>query len=323
MKSLSINLYSDCNDVSPTPLFEHFKYPAGEQQVRLTERGLKLVAGVSDVALIAQVNNAEDIVKLNLLCDAISRVQLDTVPDHLVAWVGIDLILPYLPASRADRQFCTGDCQGLKTYASLLGTAPGVRNVVTLDVHSDRAVPAYKQMFTKLIDVSPLPFIECAIRDIADGGKDVCVLFPDEGARQRYSLPELVGNNHSTIRLHTLHCSKKREPMSGKFLGFEVPDSLPDMPVLVVDDICDGGGTFVGIAEALTNELLKKDVKHKNGLYVSHGIFSKGLEPLLDYYDHIYTTNSHVGAIGHDNDRLTVYDCIPYLMENTRCQKAA
>jgi ribose-phosphate pyrophosphokinase len=52
-----------------------------------------------------------------------------------------------------------------------------------------------------------------------------------------------------------------------------------------VDDICDGGGTFIGLAA-----LLKSHNAGHIVLIVSHGIFSKGFD--LAHIDAIYTTNS-------------------------------
>jgi ribose-phosphate pyrophosphokinase len=44
----------------------------------------------------------------------------------------------------------------------------------------------------------------------------------------------------------------------------------------MVDDICDGGMTFIKIAEALTTQYNIKELS----LYVSHGLFTKGTEVL-------------------------------------------
>jgi ribose-phosphate pyrophosphokinase len=61
------------------------------------------------------------------------------------------------------------------------------------------------------------------------------------------------------------------------------------MKVLIVDDICDGGATFIRAARAL--RAIEPDVEV--GLCVTHGIFSKGRQHLLDNgIDKIYTTNS-------------------------------
>ncbi len=54
----------------------------------------------------------------------------------------------------------------------------------------------------------------------------------------------------------------------------------------IVDDICDGGGTFVLLAD----ELRKRNCGKIN-LIVSHAILSKGMEALPNI-DHVYTTDS-------------------------------
>ena len=58
------------------------------------------------------------------------------------------------------------------------------------------------------------------------------------------------------------------------------------MNCLIVDHICDGGGTFIGLAEEL-----KKKNAGKLFLAVSHGIFNKGFDD-LKCFDGIFTTDS-------------------------------
>ncbi len=101
------------------------------------------------------------------------------------------------------------------------------------------------------------------------------ILLPDEGASTRY--PE-------GFRWPVLQCSKIRDAETGKLSGFEVPsaEEFGKRPILIVDDICDGGGTFLGIAAKIpeSNPLF---------LYVSHGIFSKGREALDLAFMKIFT----------------------------------
>jgi ribose-phosphate pyrophosphokinase len=56
--------------------------------------------------------------------------------------------------------------------------------------------------------------------------------------------------------------------------------------VLIVDDLCDGGGTFTAHASVL----LAAGATAVD-LYVTHGIFSKGLP--LDHIDRVFTTDSY------------------------------
>lgn len=98
------------------------------------------------------------------------------------------------------------------------------------------------------------------------------VLFPDKGAQERYS--NLFDNN-------TLCCEKNRDS-SGK-ITLKVPYVAKYDKILVLDDICDGGGTFI--------ELAKQSKHRKMDLFVTHGIFSKGLDVLRPLYNSIKCLN--------------------------------
>ena len=265
--------------------FEMFRYPGGEVQVRLTPKQIEVLKcqPLSEVHVQARIKNGEIMTVVQLI-DAIRSVcQLD-----------IKLILPYLPYSRADRRFIDGDCNGLQTFGRLLNTLVGVE-IVTLDVHSGQAAK-YIRHFT---DVSPKPIIDTVALSIP--GR-LGVLLPDAGAA-RYG-----------IKTH-LQATKVRDPETGKLNGFVVPgksqfDQLDS--VLIIDDICDGGGTFLGIADQM------KDYGLDLYLYVTHGIFSKGLTDLFKRFKKIYTTDSFgtaIHAASEDSDRLITIPCMGTILD--------
>lgn len=108
-----------------------------------------------------------------------------------------------------------------------------------------------------------------------DSGTDH-IIYPDNGARGRYKLPHT----------HTLF-EKKRDSNTGVITGtISKDDAYKGKDCWIVDDICDGGRTFIEIAK-----LIRNDVKSLH-LAVSHGIFSKGLEELNQWFDSIWTTDS-------------------------------
>jgi ribose-phosphate pyrophosphokinase len=123
-------------------------------------------------------------------------------------------------------------------------------------------------------------FIGRAIEDI---GQDLLLTAPDGGALKKiYKVSEALGG------IEVLECSKSRDVKTGHLKGFRVSaDDLQGKSCIIVDDICDGGGTFIGLAE----ELKKKNAGNLY-LAVSHGIFSKGFDDLLKHFKGIYTTNS-------------------------------
>jgi len=70
-----------------------------------------------------------------------------------------------------------------------------------------------------------------------------------------------------------------------------------DKDVFIIDDICDGGRTFIEIAKAVDevrklSSSVKREHYGKNYLIVTHGIFSAGFDFLVQHFDGIYCTNS-------------------------------
>ncbi|KAG1390037.1 hypothetical protein G6F58_013116 [Rhizopus delemar] len=101
----------------------------------------------------------------------------------------------------------------------------------------------------------------------ADG---VTLMAPDAGARKRVqALAKKLGV--ADVRF----AEKVRDPQTGRITEPRVPDDIPAQPVLVVDDICDGGRTFLELAAALRDK-----TRQPLYLYVTHGLFSKGLGEL-------------------------------------------
>lgn len=83
---------------------------------------------------------------------------------------------------------------------------------------------------------------------------------------------------------------------NGKEINIELDDKVlgklvfdPDKSIIIFDDICDGGGTFIAEAKFLKERFPGRKLE----LFVTHGIFSKGFEELFKYFDKIYTTNSY------------------------------
>lgn len=263
--------------------YHEFKYPGGEKQVRFDKnKQITNILTATEVHVIANIQDGE-VMGLALLSDALQKLTFEK-------GITRQLILPYFPYSRADRRFCPGDCHGLLVFSKIIYDL-GYDQIVTLDAHSE-GMGVY---FDEFLNVSPTPIIEMILG--TELPKDTRVLLPDEGAK-RYRIPG------------ALLCHKKRDPVSGKLSGFEVPDkSMFEncSGVLIIDDICDGGGTFVGLAAELPKNL---DLY----LYVTHGIFSQGLEP-LSRFKRIFTTDTWK-PIAQGN--LTVIPAMGLILENIK-----
>lgn len=245
--------------------FKIITFPAGETQIRLTEKGINAVKEADEIRVWATIKDG-NLFNLSLLIDAIAGIQSYKQT--------ITLILPYLPYSRADRRFTEGDCYALRMASRCIENMD-IHKIITLDAHSSKAEDLMSGLIYK--NVSPEPLI---IKTLKVTGDDTAILLPDKGA-SRYKLEKLAP---------VYQCDKKRNPETGQLLEFIVPENIKEKQILIVDDICDGGGTFLGISDALDKIYGRyKLIKY---LYVTHGIFSKGEDILLKDFFAIFTTNS-------------------------------
>lgn len=182
------------------------------------------------------------------------------------------LVLPYIPGARADR----GHPFGLMVYADFISNLH-LDQIVVFDPHSEASVQLLKSWsYLDVVDSDEL------LKDSSEIGQDyVGVIAPDKGAVHRaQGVADALG-------VPLFKAEKTRDFDSGKLTGFTC-EPLPTGRLLLVDDICDGGGTFLGLANALG--LAPSDLD----LYVSHGVFSgNALLYLPQRFHNIFTTNSY------------------------------
>lgn len=183
-----------------------------------------------------------------------------------------NLILPFVPGGRQDRINPKGDFLfTLKSVSNIINSISFDR-IATLDPHS-LVTPA-------LIDRCYVLDLERVAKKL-DKNKYDGIISPDKGAWNRASIFA------QALDLPLYEGGKVRDIMTGKLSDFYVKLLPGKKHYLVVDDICDGGGTFNGLAEKI------KFVDNSTAdLYVTHGIFSKGTRELKENYIDIYTTDS-------------------------------
>jgi ribose-phosphate pyrophosphokinase len=241
--------------------FEHFTFSGGEPHVKIhPETDIN-----QRVYLTHRLNNFNDLGLLMVAVDALRRMGARQ----------LELFIPYFPGARQDRLMTPGEPLTVKVYADLIN-AMGFERVTVFDPHSE-VTPA---LLTHYRVMDNHTFIA---KVMAQTGSAVSLVAPDGGA-----LKKIYGLSKSLGGIPVLECSKHRDVKTGQLSGFKVQsDDMQGRDCLIVDDICDGGGTFLGLAEALK-------AKGAGRLYlaISHGIFSKGVEPLTTVFDHIFTTDS-------------------------------
>lgn len=239
--------------------FQSFTFSGGEPHIRIEP------FEANEVIITHRINSFNDLGLLCIAVDAVQRLGVKT----------IDLILPYFPAARQDRLMTEGESLSVKVYADIINNF-NLRSIKIFDPHSEVTAA----LLNNCTVIENYTFVKKVVEQIEG---DFILISPDAGASKK--IFKLAANlKHSNV----LECGKKRDTLTGKLSGFTVPtEDLENTTCLIVDDICDGGGTFIGLA---------KELKDKNAgvlfLAVSHGIFSKGTDELNNIFTKIFTTDS-------------------------------
>jgi ribose-phosphate pyrophosphokinase len=116
----------------------------------------------------------------------------------------------------------------------------------------------------------------------------VGIIAPDEGARARAVHFRDRFYPEATVELATKH----RDPQTGALSNYQLSALQRAGRYVIVDDICDGGGTFNLLADAFTRRAAELEGACTLDLFVSHGIFSKGLGAIAPAIGSITTTDS-------------------------------
>jgi len=96
------------------------------------------------------------------------------------------------------------------------------------------------------------------------------------------------------VPIDIIECSKRRDVRTGK-IEETVVHYRPEFHgrnCVMVDDICDGGKTFIEIAKKL-----KEKNCGKIFLVVTHGIFSKGMSVFRGLIDEVHTPNGRIEEV--------------------------
>lgn len=248
--------------------FLHWLFPAGEVGVKLNVKSSK-TSEIYLVKITGKVNLNNCMVALQLN-DSIRSQSPQAV---------VKLYCPYFPYARQDRYF-SGESKAVNIFASILASKHW-DCVLTLDLHSDSAFAAALEAFGCSSFVNTPQgegFLEFCENKKIEITPELTFVAPDKGASTKiYKVaknnPVLILEKSRTGIGEVLHCP---------------PVTCIKGSAIIVDDICDGGATFLSAARTLRSTQPELD---KLYLYVSHGIFSKGLEELSKRFDKIMCYN--------------------------------
>lgn len=247
MKTINLNDATNCKTVL---------FPDGQPHVQI----LNIDEG-DDVRVIVSLTSAAKLLQLLMAANAIA---------HAFAKKK-ELVIPYLMAARYDRIMQPGDSFDLQVVAQLINSLQ-FEKVYLLDVHSYVS----SALIHNCITISNEFLVKEYKREHS------VLICPDAGAAKK--VPAYL-----TLNPHlkdVVYCTKHRDLATGKLtLKVQEPEKCLNRNCIIIDDICDGGATFLAIAGQIAPKHLT--------LMVTHGIFSKGFTALEEKFDEIITSNSY------------------------------
>jgi ribose-phosphate pyrophosphokinase len=182
-----------------------------------------------------------------------------------------ELVIPYLMGARFDRLMQKGDSVDLKVIANLINGC-GFEKVYLYDVHSDTSTV----LIENSINISNADLVKQYQKE------DAILICPDAGAVKKVSKYFDLNNNIKDV----VYCNKSRDLSNGNItLKVLEADKCEGKNCVIIDDLCDGGGTFLAIASQIKPAHLT--------LIVTHGIFSKGFEVFKGTFDEIIVSDSY------------------------------
>lgn len=242
-------------------------FPAGEVGIKLNSVSHigPYYPVVNEATILAHLHNNDEVFAMLLLVDALRR-----------EYPGIELRarIPYVPYARQDRVCNQGEALSASVMAKLINSC-GFKEVIIIDPHSE--------VMSALID-NVLVWTQFDVFfQLKHQWDHVHIVAPDNGASKKASaFAKAVGAAGVIV------CNKERELSTGKITKLTMSSDVTDLHLFVLDDICDGGRTFIELA-ALTKSA--KQVE----LAVTHGLFTKGVKIVAEHFHHVYTTSSWTG----------------------------
>lgn len=273
--------------------WKHTRFPDGQQNVAVewtgdhyegAGRGLQVV-------IRSRMRNFSD---LELILCATASLKCLGFEDR-----DVSLEISYFCGARSDRQFEAGGNNYLRDVICPVLNAQNYAKVSVLDPHSD-VLEGCLRNFTRQ---SNLRLVSMALGMSGGAGDPAPILVsPDAGALKKVEkIAQELGVDRIVVG------SKHRELKTGKITRTSV-SGLDETSgdggagrYVIVDDICDGGRTFVELAKEIRSRLGDREPRARVELIVTHGIFSAGFEPFHGVIDKIYTTNSYQDL---ENDSL-------------------
>ncbi|WOR16077.1 ribose-phosphate pyrophosphokinase [Hyphomonas sp. FCG-A18] len=197
----------------------------------------------------------DNLMELLICIDALKRASSERVT----------AVIPYFGYARQDRKTDGRTPISAKLVANLISSA-GADRVLTMDLHAGQ-IQGFFDIPTDNMIASPV-MVDDIMRRYQ--GKDLMVVSPDVGGVVRArSLAKRIGADLAIV--------DKRRPEAGVSEVMNIIGDVDGRECILVDDICDSGGTLVNAAAAL-----KEKGASSVSAYITHGVLSNRATKRVD-----------------------------------------
>lgn len=240
-------------------------FPGGERHVRVSH-----VPDDSLVEIECIFQSSQDIIDLMLVNDAVRRLRP----------LGVHLLMRYMPFARQDRVAVAGEAHSMYVMAQLIKGCK-FDSITVWDPHSDVVEALFAD---QNLHIMPQHYLTNPSISVSAALGNLVLVSPDAGALKKIHKI----NDYRHVALPVVCAEKMRDVATGKISGTKIDLSGygADTSYLMVDDIADGGGTFLTLAAEM-----RRQGATKIALYVTHGIFSKGLDVFKGLIDEVHCPN--------------------------------
>lgn len=280
-----IHLVTHSKFSSSSASVQFTKMPGGEMHPTIDPDTLN----GNSYTIIADTRNSDDLFSIALTVNAIRRNNNPSAE--------IGLVIGYVPYARQDRVSNPGEANGIETFADFINGL-NLTEVVIHDPHSDVTTALIKRAVVvtqgELLRKWVINASESRMMPWQLNPEEYLLVAPDAGAiKKTDAIAGAFGFSG------VVYADKVRDTKTGKIMRTELTrlvmdgesyklDDMAGSKLLVLDDICDGGRTFIELAKCL-QEYNPSDLT----LFTTHGLYSKGTQCLLDAgYTRLLTTNT-------------------------------
>jgi len=247
--------------------YKHYKFPDGQQDIVI----ISDLGDTDKIKIISTLSNFLELEKLICATKALRRLGVKK----------IDLFCTYLLGGRSDRQFERGGTSYLVDVIAPIINGLNFNLVQLVEPHNEAMTLA---TIKNSISIPGYTFIADYLLKHPDLLSKIILVSPDAGAlKKTESLAEIINYNNDIV----VAVKQRQNGQITKTKVFIDQQSNEDKIALIVDDLCDGGATFSFLHKSLSEYKFEQI-----WLYVTHGLFTKGIDPLINF-DKIIKTDSY------------------------------